>query len=59
MKLTGLVISMGVGLAAGAVPALLLPRQSPAHKLGHKAAFAVEDAADTMGEKLCEKIDMM
>lgn len=59
MKLTGLVISMGVGLAAGAVTAMLLPKQSAAHKLVQKAAYAVEDAADTMGEKLCEKIDMM
>ena len=59
MKLTGLVISMGVGLAAGAVTAMLLPRQSAAHKQVQNAAFAVEDAADTMGEKLCEKIDMM
>ena len=59
MKFTGLVISMGVGLAAGAVTAMLLPKQSTAHKLVEKAANAVEDAADTMGEKISEKIDMM
>lgn len=59
MKMTGVVISMGVGLAAGAVTAMLLPKQSTAHKLVQKAAFAVEDAAATAGEKLNEKIDMM
>ena len=59
MKMTGLVISMGVGLAAGAVTAMLLPKQSTAHKLVQKAADAVEDAAGTVGEKLNQKIDMM
>ena len=59
MKLTGLAISLGVGLAAGAVTAMLLPKQSTAHKLVQRAAYAVEDAADTMGEKLNYKLDMM
>lgn len=58
MKLTGLAISMGVGLAAGAVTALMLPRQSFARKAIQKAAYAVEDAANTVGDKIVDKMEM-
>lgn len=59
MKLTGLAISMGVGLAAGAVTAMMLPKQSTAHKMVRKAACAVEDAAMTAKDKLTDKLDAM
>ncbi len=59
MKLTGLAISMGVGLAAGAVTAMMLPKQSAAHKMVKKAADAVEDAAMNVGDKLNQRIDML
>lgn len=52
MKLTGYVITMGLGMAAGAVAASMLPRQSTARKLVNKAACAVEDAAQMAGDKL-------
>ena len=58
MKLTGLAISMGVGVAAGAVTAMMLPRQSTARKMVQKAANAVEDAAMTVGDKIADKLDM-
>ncbi len=58
MKFTGLAVSMGVGLAAGAVTALMLPRQSGARKAIQKAAYAVEDAAMNVGGKLADKMDM-
>ena len=58
MKLTGLAISMGVGLAAGAITALMLPRQGAARKAIQKAADAVEDAAMTMGDKIVDKMEM-
>ena len=58
MKLTGLAISMGVGAAAGAVAAMMLPRQCTARKAIQKAANAVEDAAMNVGGKLAEKMDM-
>lgn len=58
MKLTGLAISMGVGLAAGAITALMLPRQSAARKAIQKAADAVEDAAMTMGDKIVDQMEM-
>lgn len=58
MKLTGLAISMGVGLAAGAVTAMMLPRQSGARKALQRAAYAVEDAAMNVGDKIMDKMDM-
>ncbi len=58
MKLTGFAISMGVGLAAGAVTAMMLPRESTAHKMVRKAAYAVEDAAMNAKDKLNDKLDM-
>lgn len=59
MKVTGFTVAMGVGLAAGAVAAMMLPKQSAAHKMVRKAACAVEDAAMTAKDKLNDKLDMM
>lgn len=58
MRLTGLAISMGVGLAAGAVTAMMLPRQCSTRKALQRAAYAVEDAAMNVGEKIADKMDM-
>jgi hypothetical protein len=59
MKLTGLAISMGVGLAAGAITAAMLPRNCTAKKAIQKAAYAVEDAACNAKEKINDKLDHM
>ena len=59
MKMTGLAVSMGVGLAAGMVAAMMLPKQSAAHKVVRKAACKVEDAATNVGDKLTQKIERM
>ncbi len=59
MRLTGLAISMGVGLAAGAVTAMMLPRNCTVRKAAQKAADAVEDAAMNAKYKLDQKLDMM
>ncbi len=59
MKLTGIAISMGVGLAAGAVTAMMLPRDCTARKAAQKAAYAVEDAACCAKKKINEKLDAM
>lgn len=56
MKLAGFAISMGVGLAAGAMTAMMLPRQSAARKALQKAAYAVEDAAMNMTEKMTDRM---
>lgn len=58
MAIKGWMVSMGVGLAAGAVAAVMLPRQSTARKLVNKAATAVEDAAQQVTGKLTHKMDM-
>ena len=38
MKATGYAFSMGLGIAAGMVAVLMLPRKNPARKLAAKAA---------------------
>lgn len=58
MKMTGVAISMGVGVAAGAVTAMLLPRQSKTRKIVQRAAYAVEDAAIAAKDKIANKLDM-
>ena len=58
MAMKGWAISMGVGLAAGAVAVMMLPRQSTARKLVGKAATAVEDAAHQVTDKLTQKMEM-
>ena len=58
MKVTGRAITLGLGAAAGAVAAMMLPRQSAARRLVNKAACAVEDAAVKIGDKITDKMDM-
>ena len=58
MKMTGWAVTMGIGAAVGAVAVMLLPKQSTARKLVNKAANALEDAAQDVGNKLSQKMDM-
>ena len=58
MKMKGLALSRGLGAAAGAVAVMLLPKQSSARKLVNRAAYAVEDAAQQVADKLVQKMDM-
>lgn len=57
MRLTGLAITVGVGMAAGAVAAMMLPKHSTARKLVDKAADKVEDAANMVSLKIAQKLD--
>lgn len=59
MKLTGLAISMGVGLAAGAVTAMMLPKDCTVRKAAQKAADAAQDAATSAKQMINEKLDAM
>lgn len=59
MRLTGLAISMGVGLTAGAVTAMMLPHNCTVRKAAQKAADVVEDAASTAKQKINDKLDAM
>ena len=56
MKLRGLAISMGLGIAVGAVASAMLPKQSTAKKLVNKAAYKVEDAAMDIAEKVADRL---
>lgn len=51
-------LSMGVGIAAGAVAVMMLPRNNPVRKLAYKAASTVEDAATKASDKLAGSMNM-
>ena len=58
MSVKGLAVTMGVGLAAGAVGILMLSRTNPTRKLAAQAADKMEDVAWKMSNKLTEKFDL-
>ena len=58
MQMKGWALTMGIGAAVGAVAVAMLPRQSKAKKLIDKAAYAVEDAAMEVKDKIVQKMDM-
>ena len=58
MNTKGFAITMGLGLAAGAVGVLMLSRSNPARKLASQAADKVEDVAWMVSDKLTRKYDM-
>jgi len=49
---------MGLGVAAGAVAVMMMPRTSPGRKLATKAANKVEDAAWMVTSKLNKEFDL-
>ena len=57
MKVKGWMVSMGIGMAAGAVASMMLPRDSSARKLVNKAADKVEDTAKQLAGKLTDKME--
>ena len=58
MKLTGFALTMGVGIAAGAVTAMMLPRRCAARKALQKAADKVEYTAVRLSNAIVDKMDM-
>ena len=58
MQMKGWALTMGIGAAVGAVAVAMLPKRSAARKLVDKAAYAVEDAAQSVTSKLTKKMDM-
>lgn len=58
MEMKGWAISMGLGVAAGAVAVAMLPQQSKARKMVTKAAYKVEDAAEQVADKVEKKLDL-
>lgn len=51
-------ISMGIGMAVGAVAVMMMPQNNPTRKLARKAACKVEDAAYRLGEAVSNKLDL-
>lgn len=51
-------ISMGLGMAVGAVAVMMMPQNNPTRKLVQKAATKVEDAATQLGETVSNKLDL-
>ena len=58
MNSTGFIVSMGLGIAAGAVGVLMLSKSNPARKLASQAADKVEDVAWMVSDKISQKYDM-
>ena len=58
MGMKGWAITMGLGVAAGAVAILTLPKSSAARKLAAKAANKVEDVAWRVSDKLTDEFDL-
>ena len=58
MDVKSLAISMGLGVAAGAVGILMMSRTNPTRKLASQAADKLEDAAAKVTDKLTQKMDL-
>ena len=58
MQIRSFAITMGIGIAAGAVAAMMLPKQSAARKLVNKAADKVENAVQTVSDKITQESNM-
>ena len=58
MGTKGFAITMGLGIAAGAVGVLMLSRSNPARKLASQAADKVEDVAWMVSDKLTREFDL-
>ena len=50
----GLLLSAGIGAAAGAVAILMMPRTNPTRKLAMKAANKAQDVACKVEDKLSD-----
>lgn len=59
MEMKGWAITLGLGAAAGAVAAMMLPKNSTARQMVSKAADKVEDAAYKVSDKLNQQINKM
>ena len=58
MNLKGWAITAGIGVAAGAVAVLALPKSSSIRRLAAKTADKVEDMAWRVSDKLTDQFEM-
>lgn len=52
MSVKGWAVTAGLGVAAGAVAVLMMPRTNPTRKLAEKAANKMEDVAWKIEDKM-------
>ena len=52
-------LTMGLGVAAGAVAIMMVPRSNPVRKIANKAADKVEDVAWKVTDKINHHMDDM
>ena len=52
-------LTMGLGVAAGAVAIMMVPRSNPVRKIADKAADKVEDVAWKVTDKINHRMDNM
>ncbi len=57
MSVKGWAVTAGIGMAAGAVAVLMMPRNNPTRRLAAKAANKMEDVAWKVSDAVSDKID--
>lgn len=57
MGMKGIVASMGLGAAVGAVAVMMMPRSNPARQWAAKAADKVEAAACKCSDKISDAME--
>lgn len=58
MTVKSMVMTAGIGAAAGAVAVLMMPKSNPTRKLAAKAANKMEDVAWKVTDTLNDRLDM-
>ena len=58
MEMRTLAVTAGLGMAAGMVAVLMMPKTNTTRKLASKAANKVEDIAWKVSDSISEKMDM-
>lgn len=57
MDIKGFALTLGVGVAAGAVTVLMLPKRNPARRLADQAATGMEHAMWQMTDRIGDMMD--
>lgn len=58
MDMKAIAVTAGLGVAAGMVAVLAMPRNNPTRKLAAKAADKVEDIAWKVSDTISDKMDL-
>lgn len=58
MEMKNWAMTLGLGVAVGALSAMMLPRESAAKKALHRAADTVEDTIEDTAKMISRKWDM-